>query len=452
MEQHPYEFDVIVVGGGPGGYVAAIRASQLGAKVALVERGALGGTCVNRGCIPTKALYHAAHVWRTINGALKEGFTVENASFDWAAVLKRKNVAVKKLATGVSGLLAKNGVTVIAGEARVERAHEVIADRTYTTDYIVLATGSRPVCRILSEAKLLTTDDILDLPALPGSLAIIGGGVVGCEIASIFAAFGVKITVIEFMPRILPMFDAEVAETLRAAMSAAGVKIITNARFVRVAGDKPRRFALEDGTQIECDIVLEAIGRAAETASFAGLGLELNAKGYVRVDANYLTGAEGVYAIGDVNGLSQLAHSASHQGVSAVEHALLGKSAERQLVPACVFALLEIASVGMTLDEAKSTGYPAAIESKFSYAGNGKAASMGATKGFAKVVCDKDSGQILGAHIVGESASTIIHEAVMAMRAGLTAKEAGETIHAHPTLSETLMEAFLGAAGNAVHG
>lgn len=452
MEQHPYEFDVIVVGGGPGGYVAAIRAAQLGARVALVERGALGGTCVNRGCIPTKALYHAAHVWRTINGALKEGFTVENASFDWPAVLKRKNVAVKKLATGVSSLLSKSGVTVLSGEARVERAHEVLLDRAYTARHIVLATGSKPVCRVPSEDRLLTTDDILDLPALPASLAIIGGGVVGCEIASIFAAFGVKVTVIEFMPRILPMFDAEVAETLRASMSAAGIKIITNARVVRVTGSKPRRVALEDGAEIECETVLEAIGRAAETAAFSGLGLELNAKGYVRVDENYLTSVGGVYAVGDVNGLSQLAHSASHQGIAAVEHALLGKSAEPQLVPACVFALLEIASVGITLDEAKAAGYAAAVESKFAYAGNGKAASMGATKGFAKVVCDEDSGRILGAHIVGESASTIIHEAVMAMRAGLTAKTAGETIHAHPTLSETLMEAFLGAAGCAVHG
>lgn len=452
MEQHPYEFDVIVVGGGPGGYVAAIRASQLGAKVALVERGALGGTCVNRGCIPTKALYHAAHVWRTINGALKEGFTVENASFDWQAVLKRKNIAVKKLMTGVSGLLAKNGVTVLSGEARVERAHEVTVDRAYTAKFIVLATGARPVCRIPSEGKLLTTDDILDLPALPASLAIIGGGVVGCEIASIFAAFGVKVTIFEFMPRILPMFDAEVAETLRAAMAASGIKIVTSARVVRVTGEKTRRVVLEDGTEIECDMVLEAIGRAAETASFSGLRLKLNARGYVQVDTNFSTSAEGVYAVGDVNGLSQLAHSASYQGVGAVEHALLGKSAERQPVPACVFALLEIASVGMTLDEARAAGYPAAIESKFAYAGNGKAASMGATKGFAKVVCDQTSGKILGAHIVGESASTIIHEAVMAMRAGLTAQEAGGTIHAHPTLSETLMEAFLGAAGYAVHG
>ena len=448
-----YDFDLIVVGAGPGGYVAAIRAAQLGAKVAVAEKDRVGGTCLNRGCIPTKALHQSAKEWKILREAAARGFSVKEASFDWGKIIAHKNDTVLKLVSGVEGLLAKNGVALMKGAAEVRRAHEVLVNGTaHTAKNIVLATGGVPVAKIKSQEKLFNTDDILDLTALPRKIVIIGGGVVGCEMACILHEFGVDTTVVEFLPRILPMFDADLSAALAQNMARGGIELRTSATVAEVAGKKGGyTVKLTDGSAIACDLVLEAIGRRADTSAFSGLGVACRGNGFVAVDEFLATNVEGVYAIGDLNGISQLAHSASHQGMTVAEHLFGGLTKiEQQPVPACVFAGLEIASVGKTLREAKEEGV-SAREYAFPYAANGKALSMHAQEGFVKVVYDDVYGEILGVHIAGEQASTLIHEAVVAMRAEMTVHDVGHTIHAHPTLSETLMEAFLGCSTGAIH-
>ncbi len=448
-----YDYDLVTIGAGPGGYVAAIRAAQLGARVAVIEKDTCGGTCLNRGCIPTKALYSKAREWECIRDAGKHGFAVEKATFDWKKIMAHKDDAVKQLVKGVGYLLDKNGVKLIKGCADVKRPHEVtVGDKTITARYIVLATGSWPLAKISSESRLQNTDDILSLQTLPKKLAIIGGGVVGCEIAYIMNAFGVDVTVIEVMPRLLPGIDAEVSATLQKKLSASGIKIMTEAAVEKVTGQQgDYTVHIAKGDAIRCDLVLEAVGRQTDNSAFSELGVKLTQRGYIETDTICATSIEGVYAIGDCTGLPQLAHNASHQGIHVAEHLFGGvNSFEEQPVPVCIFSAMEVASVGKTLEEAKKAGIDA-MEYKVPYVTNGKALAMSAKEGFVKVVADTKYGEILGVHIIGEHASSLVHEAVMAIRGELTALEAGHTIHVHPTLSEMLMEAFLGCSSGAIN-
>lgn len=448
-----FDYDLIVIGAGPGGYVAAIRASQLGAKVAVAEKATVGGVCLNRGCIPTKAFYTCAKHYRDILRANEFGITVNEVKFDWQAILTRKDKIVKKLTGGVESLFKRNKIELIRGEAVVEKEHEVvIGGKTYTTAYTLIATGTSPASIVKADEKLPTTDDILNLNELPKSLAIIGGGVIGCEIAGIFRTFGVKTTVIELAPRILPMADEEISAALAKRMAKSGVNIVTGVTAGNVTRDSDGyRISLSNGEVILADMALEAVGRTPNSIGLEKLSIKRSAKGYIEVDDMLRTSIKSIYAVGDINGLSQLAHAASDQGVSAVEHMFGGRAqVEKQIIPACIFAELEIASAGISEQEASAQGLPYKI-SKFPYSANGKALTMGAEEGFVKVIYDERWGEILGVHIIGEEASTLIGEAVMAMRLEATAKAAGETIHAHPTLSETLMEAFLGASKGAVH-
>lgn len=448
-----FDYDLIVIGAGPGGYVAAIRAAQLGAKVAVAERGAVGGVCLNRGCIPTKAFYASAKHYRDIYRANEFGIRVSEVKLDWPAIHKRKDNIVKKLTSGVEALFKRSNIELIHGEAVVEKEHEVVNDgKAHTTAYTLIATGTSPACIVKADEKLPNTDDMLKLDALPDSLAIIGGGVIGCEMAGIFSAFGVKTTIIELAPRILPMVDDDIALTLASRMEKSGVNIVTGVTANNVTRNSGGyNINLSNGEVIIADMALEAVGRMPNNAGLENLNIKRNAKGYIEVDDMLRTSIKSIYAVGDINGISQLAHAASDQGVTAVEHMFDGRvSANNGPIPACIFAELEIAYVGLSEHEAKEKDLPYKI-SKFPYAANGKALTMGESEGFVKVIYDERWGEILGVHIIGEGASALIGEAVMAMRLEATAQAAGETIHAHPTLSETLMEAFLGASKGAVH-
>ncbi|MDL2236428.1 dihydrolipoyl dehydrogenase [Christensenellaceae bacterium OttesenSCG-928-K19] len=449
-----FDYDLIVIGAGPGGYVAAIRAAQLGAKVAVVEKDTVGGTCLNRGCIPTKAFYASANRYRAVLGAEELGVKATGASFDWPAILDRKKKIVKQLTGGVAGLFKKNGIALIEGAATIKKANEVkVGGKAYTCAYILIATGAKPASVIKTDAKLTDTDAVLDINALPKSIVIIGGGVIGCEMAGILNAFGVDTTIVELMPTILPMADKEVAALLADKMQKNGVKILTETTCNSIT-QKGKTYTLElsNGEKKECDMVLEAVGRSPEAQAFAGLGLKLTDKGYIDVDDMMRTSMDNVYAIGDINGKFQLAHAASEQGIAAVEHMFLDKDeVEEQPIPSCIFTDLEIAYVGLTEEQAKQQDLPIKTF-KFPYVANGKALTLGESEGFVKVIADERFGEILGVHIIGADASSMIEEAVMAMRLEATAEVAGSTIHAHPTLSETLMEAFLGASDRgAIH-
>lgn len=448
-----FDYDLIVVGAGPGGYVSAIRAAQLGARVAVIEKNNSGGTCLNRGCIPTKAFYEKAKEWQTIRDANKSGFHIDNASFDWKKILAWKDGIVKRLVKGVDFLLEKNGIKRIPGKATLIDGHKVsVGEQTLSARYIILATGGQPVMRIPADKPLMSTDDVLNLETLPDRIVIIGGGVVGCEMAHIFLTFGVAVTIVELMPRILPMLDEELSAELTKRLKANGVNILTGTSVERVTfTTEGHSVVIASGAPIACDLVLEAIGRQNDASAYEQFGVKLSARGFVAVDTDFRTSMESVFAIGDCNGISQLAHSASHQGIQVAEH-LFGEASkpQDQPVPLCIFSALEIASVGKTLDEAKRQGI-SAREFKLPYVSNGKALTMNAKEGFVKVVVEEKYGEILGVHIIGEQASTMIHEAVLAMRGELTAHEAGHTIHAHPSLSELLMEAFLGGSSGAIN-
>lgn len=448
-----FDFDLIVVGAGPGGYVAAIRAAQLGAKVAVVEKDSVGGTCLNRGCIPTKAYYASAKRYEDMKRAEEFGLKGDHIGFSWQAIRARKNEIVSKLVAGVAGLLKKNSITLLKGNASVKHPNEVLVDeKAYTCAYILLATGAKPASVLKTQVKPMNTNDVLDLEALPESMVIIGGGVIGCEMAGIMNSFGVEVTIVELLPQILPMTDEEVAAELHRKMEAKGVRILTGTTCEDITQEnKDYIVRLSNGETIRCNAVLEAVGRKPETGAVEGLKLERNRKGYVVVDDMMRTSADYIYAIGDINGKFQLAHAASAQGILAAEHMFADRQdTEDQAIPSCIFTDLEIAYIGLTEAQAREKGLPVRTF-KFPYSANGKALTLGETEGFVKVITDERWGEILGVHIIGAEASSLIEEAVMAMRCEATAQAAGSTIHAHPTLSETLMEAFLGASSGAIH-
>ncbi len=448
-----FDFDLIVVGAGPGGYVAAIRAAQLGAKVAVVEKDSVGGTCLNRGCIPTKAYYASANRYEDMKRAEEFGLKGDHIGFSWQAIRARKNEIVSKLVAGVAGLLKKNNITLLKGEASIEKANEVLVDgKAHSCAYIMLATGAKPASVLKTQVKPMNTNDVLDLEELPGSMVIVGGGVIGCEMAGILNSFGVQVTIVELLPQILPMTDEEIAAELRKKMEAKGIRILTGTTCEDITEEnKDYIVRLSNGETIRCNAVLEAVGRKPETGVVEGLKLERNRKGYVVVDDMMRTSADYIYAIGDINGKFQLAHAASAQGILAAEHMFADRQdTEDQAIPSCIFTDLEIAYIGLTEAQAREKGLPVRTF-KFPYSANGKALTLGETEGFVKVITDERWGEILGVHIIGAEASSLIEEAVMAMRCEATAQAAGSTIHAHPTLSETLMEAFLGASSGAIH-
>ena len=451
-------FDVLVIGGGPGGYVAALRAAQLGAKTAIVEKDRMGGTCLVRGCIPTKALLQSSELYTLVKGGRPFGVVADNVGFDWAAAQKRKSSVVDQLVKGVEGLLKAGGITSLKGSARLagNGVVEVSGEKVQAKD-IVIATGSA-VSRIpLPGAELtIDSDQILELKDVPRRLAVIGGGVVGMEFAAMFAALGTKVTVLEMLPQVLSMVDADLVAVYTKHLNGLGGEIHTSSKVSEVArnnGALQVRFSTGgEGGAVDADQVLLAVGRAPYTqgldAEKAGVKLD---RGRVVVDDHLHTDADGVWAIGDVIGGIMLAHVASYEGICAVENiAGHDRTPDYHAAPNCVYTEPEIAHVGIGEKEAKEKGLDVKV-GRFPFAASGRALTLGQSEGFAKVVADAKSGRLLGAHIIGPRATDLIAEATLAIQNGLTMEQLDLTMHAHPTLPESLMEAALAAQGRAIH-
>ena len=452
-------FDVVVIGGGPGGYVAALRAAQLGAKTAIVEKDRMGGTCLVLGCIPTKALLQSSELYPMSKDGAAFGLVADNVGFDWAAAQKRKSSVVDQLVKGVEGLLKAGSVTSYRGSARLagKGVVDVGGDQLHGKD-IIIATGSA-VARIPLPGADLTidSDQILELKEAPRRLAVIGGGVVGMEFAAMFAALGSKVTVLEMLPQVLAMVDADLVTAYSKHLASLGAEIHTNSKVSEVVkqnGSLLVRFSTGgEGGAVDADQVLLAVGRVPYTqgleAEKAGVKLE---RGRVVVDDHLHTTADGVWAIGDVIGGIMLAHVASYEGVCAVENIAghANRVPDYHAAPNCVYTDPEIAHVGLGEKEAKEKGIAVKI-GRFPFAAAGRALTLGQTEGFVKVVADAGSGQLLGAHIIGPRATDLIAEATLAVQNGLTLEQIDLTIHAHPTLPESLMEAALAAQGRAIH-
>ena len=452
------EFDVVVIGGGPAGYVAAIRAAQVGGKVAVVEKSELGGTCLNRGCIPTKTFLKNAEIIEGIEMSSKRGIILENEKFtiDMPKVISLKNEIVKTLTNGVQGLLKSNSIKIFKGVGKINKDKDVVinGEKVLRTNKIILAGGSK-VGSVnipgIESKRVLTSDDILDLKELPKSLAVIGGGVVGVELGQAYLSFGSEVTVIEMMDRIVPGVDREASETLRKALEKKGMKILTSSKIKEIIdeGDK-LRIKLEDKEDVVAEKALLSIGRVPDLEAVGELDLEME-RGKIKVDKYMETSVEGVYAPGDINGIKMLAHAAFRMGEVAAENAILGNHREIKLetTPSAIYTIPEVGMVGLTEEEAKEK-YDINI-GKFAFVGNGRALASGDTTGFVKVIADKKYGEILGVHIVGQSAAEIINEASSLMAMEITVDEVIKTIHGHPTFSEALFEACADVLGEAIH-
>jgi dihydrolipoamide dehydrogenase len=458
------KYDLIVVGGGPGGYVAAIRAAQLGVKVALVEKDAVGGTCLNRGCIPTKALIASTSVLDNIKHAADFGFQVESYKIDFEKIMDRKKSVVNQMLKGVSYLIKKNKIDLFEGTAKILSKDQVEVMKNDGSlekiegNNIVLATGSEPalIGSLGYNGKtVITSNEILDIDAIPESLLIIGGGVIGCEFATIFAALGSKVTIVEAMPSILPMVDSELTKRFTLLLKKRGVKVKTKAMIKAVTeGTDGVSAELENGDLLTAEKVLISIGRTFNTKGLGleDVGVELGPKGEILVNDYMETNIPGIYAIGDVTNKVQLAHVASAQGILLVENLFGGKKEKMDYsaVPSCIFTAPEIATVGISEDQAKEQGLAVNI-GKFPFMASGKAVCLGETDGMVKIIADIETDKILGAHIMGPHATDLIAEATLAINNGLTSEQLAKTIHAHPTLAETLMEAAEGVHGMSIH-
>jgi len=452
------EFDVVVIGGGPAGYVAAIRAAQVGGKVAVVEKSELGGTCLNRGCIPTKTFLKNTEIIEGIEMSSKRGIILENEKFtvDMPKVVSLKNEIVKTLTNGVQGLLKSNSIKIFKGVGKINKDKDVVinGEEVLRTNKIILAGGSK-VGSVnipgIESKRVLTSDDILDLKELPKSLAVIGGGVVGVELGQAYLSFGSEVTVIEMMDRIVPGVDREASETLRKALEKKGMKILTSSKIKEIIdeGDK-LRIKLEDKEDVVAEKALLSIGRVPDLEAVGELDLEME-RGKIKVDKYMETSVEGVYAPGDINGIKMLAHAAFRMGEVAAENAILGNHREIKLetTPSAIYTIPEVGMVGLTEEEAKEK-YDINV-GKFAFIGNGRALASGDATGFVKVIADKKYGEILGVHIVGQSAAEIINEASSLMAMEITVDEVIKTIHGHPTFSEALFEACADVLGEAIH-
>ena len=466
------KFDLAVLGAGPGGYVAAARAAQLGLKTALIEKEQrLGGTCLLRGCIPTKALIHAAEVWQLCRkGSKTFGVTTESASFDWARVQKRKEMAITKGSKGVELLMKEKGVTIFWGHGRLEKPGSLVVEAegeknvTVAAAKIILATGSTtaslPICEIDGE-HILTSDHLLQIETLPESLIVLGAGAVGVEFAAVMNSFGCKVTLVEMLPRILPLEDAECSEVVAKYLQRQGVKIHTGTRATEITGTAEGvRAVLKEGetaqtTEVTAEKLLVAVGRKPVTKDIGleNCAAEVDRRGFVLVDAMMETNEPGLYAIGDIVPTPQLAHLASREALVAVGHATGHPlpPIRYDQVPSCTYSNPEVASVGLTEEEARQRGHH--IETgRFPFAALGKASILNEPHGFVKVVADAENGKILGVHMVGPRVTELIAEATTVMGLDAELSAWSTIIHPHPTLSEAVSEAVHAAFGEPLHG
>jgi dihydrolipoamide dehydrogenase len=449
------EYQVAIIGAGPGGYVAAIHAARLGLKVCVIERNEVGGVCLNRGCIPTKTLVGSAKVSSLIKKAADYGIKINGEiSPDWNRILGRKNEVVARLVKGIHYLFEQNKVELIRGEAAFEVGRTIKvslndgSERKIQADKIIIATGSEPYVPEVFKYdgnRVITSNEALDLSELPESMVIIGGGVIGCEFASIFATFGVRVTIVELMEQLIPNLDSEVSGSLRLQLKKKGIEILTGTSIneVRITEDGVG-LILANGKELRSSKVLVSIGRKPNSGrlNLEEIGILLDSKGRIQVNERLETNLRGIYAIGDVNDRPwDLAHAASFQGITVVEE-IAGNTVvwSDEAMPNCIFTDPEVATVGMTAQEAAAQGVEVAI-SKAAFLANGKALAQGEAVGFVKVVADKKNHRILGVQIIGPEASDLIAEAALAVKNRLTVEQLTGTIHAHPTLAESFHEA-----------
>lgn len=445
--------DVAVIGSGPGGYVAAIRAAQLGKSVALIEKDLLGGCCLNVGCIPTKTLLSGAAVLHQVKRAKDFGISTGPVSFHYDQMKKRKDQVVSKIRTGLEGLIKSNKITIYRGTAQFEspKLLKVMgADNLFVeAEKIIIATGSVPMdirAFPCDNERILNSTSMLELTEAPKSLAIVGGGYIGCEFASLFAELGTKVTILEALPTILTAQGAQISQFMTKAFTTKGIEIQTNVTVKTIENKKSHvLITFSDGKTMEADYAVVSVGRKVYTE---GLGLEkaglkTTDRGVIETDSHMETEVRGLYAIGDVTGKWMLAHVASHQGVVAASNACgVEAHIHYEAVPAVVFTTPEIATVGMTLEQAQQAGYQA-IAGSFPFQALGKAQASMDTEGFAQMISDKKTGQILGAVVIGHEASNLIGEMALAIQNELTLESVIETIHAHPTIAEAWHEAAL---------
>ncbi|AIQ18750.1 MULTISPECIES: dihydrolipoyl dehydrogenase [Paenibacillus] len=459
------EIDTLVIGAGPGGYVAAIRAAQLGQKVLIVDKSELGGVCLNRGCIPSKALISAAHQFEAAQHGEVFGVTAENVKVDWAKTQEFKNGVVKRMTTGVTGLMKGNKIEVFSGEAmfintneaRLFNEHE---SPRYKFNNCIIATGSRPIelKPFPFGGRILSSTEALDLPEIPKSMIVIGGGYIGAELGQMYSKFGTKVTIIEGLDTVLPGFDKDMTRLVAKNMAKTGIEIVTNAKAESaVQNDKEVTVKYSVGgesKEITADYLLVTVGRRPNTDGELGLdliGMELDERGLIKVDHQGRTNIPNIYAIGDIVPGLALAHKASYEGKIAAEAISGHKSVvDYKVIPAVVFTDPECSSVGLTEKEAKDKGYKVKA-GKFPFAGNGRAVSLNAPDGFIKIVANSENNLVLGAQIVGIEASNLIAELGLAIEMGATLEDIALTIHAHPTLGEIVMEAAELVEGHPIH-
>lgn len=460
-------YDLIVIGSGPGGYVAAIRAAQLGMKVAVVERENLGGICLNWGCIPTKALLKSAQVFEYIHHASDYGITVGNAVHDFGAIVKRSRGVAEGMSKGIQFLFKKNKIEAIMGSGLLKKGGKVeVTDATgkraeYAAKHIILATGgrSRELPSVKQDGKkIIGYREAMNLGSQPESMVVMGSGAIGMEFAYFYAVLGTKVTVVEYLDRILPREDAEVSKEAERIMRKKGITFLsgTSVESVDTKGKKCTVNTKNKAGQtniLECDVVLSAVGIST---NIEGLGLEETGvktdKGLVLVDEYYATNVPGVYAIGDIVKGPALAHVASAEGITCVEKiaGLHAQPIDYGNIPSCTYCWPEIASVGLTEEEAKVQGYEIKV-GKFPFSASGKASASGAKEGFVKVIFDAKYGEWLGAHMIGANVTELIAEVVVARRLETTGHEIIKSVHPHPTMSEALMEATAAAFGEVIH-
>lgn len=454
-------FDVVVVGGGPGGYPAAIRAAQQGARTALVEKECLGGTCLNWGCIPTKTLIASTELYAKAKHGESLGVKAAGLSFDYAAMCRRKDDVVQKLRGGVEGLLKAHGVKVFNGAGSfVTRNRIAVQSKTQVNieaSHTIIATGSVSAMPgfLPRHGRVVESRAFLDLTRLPSSMIVLGGGVIGCEFACMAAQLGVKVAVVEMLEDILMIVDTDVRRELRNHMEKnLGIRVLTGKPLEKIAADNKKVSGSFGEETLQADLLLVSVGRRPFTQDLGleKIGVDVNKGGFIETDATCRTAVSNVFAIGDVTQLGpQLAHAATSQGITAAENAVNGGRAKVEtLVPSCIFTAPEIGSVGLTEAQAKERGIQV-MTGRYSFAALGKAMAMGETAGFVKWVVRKDNDQLLGAHAVGPHATELISEATVAIRNELTVSELGRTVHCHPTLSETWMEAAHSVHGTCIH-
>ncbi len=458
-------YEVIVIGGGPGGYVCAVRAAQLGLKTACAEgRGTLGGTCLNVGCIPSKALLHASHQHHELTANMpKLGIRAEGVSVDWQRMLAFKDDTVAANTRGIEFLFKKNKIDWLKGWAAIKGPGRVqVGETIHQTGNIVIASGSVPSSLPgieIDERTVVTSTGALELPRIPGRMTVIGAGVIGLEIGSVYSRLGTKVTVLEYLDHVTPGMDSELSKALLRTLTRQEITFKLNSEVQSVETDSSgatvRYLSRKDGSESShgADVVLVATGRRpyADGLGLSEAGIEVSDSGRIQVDGSLMTNIQGIYAIGDVTAGPMLAHKAEDEGIAAAE-TIAGRAGHVNygVIPSVVYTHPEVASVGKTEEELKENGQPYKA-GKFSFLGNGRAKAVLAAEGFVKILADAETDRILGCHMIGPSAGELIHEICLAMEFGAAAEDVALTCHAHPTLSEAVREAALACGDGAIH-